>query len=110
MSQVIIEQLPTGENRLHQCQPRGRSIALGNRRCAVELDHHRGLRVQQHLVQANDLLPVGLPRSGCFGMHRRNCRLQTVRAEIATAQCLLHQGATFDNQRRVPLCAVLLVK
>ena len=50
---------------------------------AVELDHRRRLGPQQHVVQSDDLRPVGLGGARRLGVHRGDRRLERVGAEAS---------------------------
>ena len=60
--QVVVGQISAHQNRVDEGEPGFRSVAHGDRRGAIKLDHGRWIGPQQHIVQADYLRPVGRGR------------------------------------------------
>ena len=74
VGQVIVGQVAAGQDRVDQRQAGRRAVAHGDGDGAVELDHRRRRQPQQHVVERDDLGPVGrggVRRAQVAGQHRR---------------------------------------
>ncbi|MNN57220.1 hypothetical protein D3C81_1721960 [compost metagenome] len=64
----------------------------------------------QHIIQPDNLRPVGLFGRRRFGMHRSNRRLHGIGTERPALQSLAHQFAAFVDTLPVPQATVLLLQ
>ena len=60
--EVVIVKIAAREDRIDQRQTGSGAVAHRDRDGAVQLDHRRRVRAQQHVVEADDLVPVRLRR------------------------------------------------
>ena len=104
----IVAQFAAVEQRVDQHQPRFRAVAHRHRNRAVQFDDRRGLEPQQHVVQADDLRPVGRLRARRLCVHRGDRSLQCVRPDASRAERALDPRNALANLRAVPARAVLV--
>ena len=81
VGQVITVEAALPEHRLDSRQPGLGPVAHAEGGCAVQGHHRRGVAAEQHIVERDDLGPVGLAGGRCLGVNRRDGRLQDVRSD-----------------------------
>ena len=108
--QVIAVELAALVELIHELETALERTRHRDRHRAVERDHRRGMHARQDPVERGDLNPVGVGGRARLGVHRRDRRLEHVRAgrPAALAQGGLDQGRAFLDLRAVPARAVLL--
>lgn len=110
VQQVIVVELSAGQQIVDQPQASFGPFAHGHRHRAVQFDHRRGADAQQHVVEPDDLRPVGLRGAGRLGVHGDDRGLQGVGPESPRGQRTLDQRRTFLDLRPVPQAAVLVIE
>src|SRR5690606_26818207 len=108
--QVIVGELAAGLQDVELAEAGGRAVAHGERNGPVECDDGRWAQVQQRVVEADDLGPVGLVGGRCFGVNRGNGSLQAIGADIAAGQGTGDQLDAFPYLVLIPQTAVLFVQ
>ena len=106
----IVEQVATRDNPVNQREPAGGAVAHGDRGRAIQFHHRRRVEPQHHVVESDDLRPVGRGRRGRFRVHRSDRRLQRIRTGTARLQRALHEREPLRHERTIPLRAILVVE
>ena len=78
------------------------SFTHRNRDRTIELYHRRRLSAEQHIVQPRDLAPVGLVRTGGFGVHGTDRGLQRVRTKASRPQCSFSEPDSLADLVAIP--------
>ena len=110
VSEVVVGEVAAIQDILDQDQPGLRSVSHRNRHGAVQLDHGRRDQAYQQVVEADDLRPVRSGDAWRLRVHRRDGRLDGVRAEPAGRQRPPHQCRSFYDLLVVPQRAVLFLE
>ncbi len=110
VAQVVVAQFAARQQLVHQPQAGRRAVAHRHGHRAIQFHHRRRSQAQQHVVEPDDLRPVGLRRAGRLGMHGDDCRLQGIGPEVAAGQGAAHQHRTLGDQSPVPGAAVLVLQ
>ena len=108
--ETVVQQIAALEDGVDERQTRRRAVAHRHRDRAVQLDHRGGVRSRQHVVEADDLRPVGRGGGRRLGVHRRDRRLNRVRADPPRRQRPLHEPRALRDLIPVPQRAVLIVE
>ena len=93
--EMILAQVYVQINGLDQCGVRSGHIAQGNR--PVQAGDGRGRQVQQHVVEQQDLLPVGVIPVGSLCVTGNDGGLELVRAgSVLLGRALEEADRVFD--------------
>ena len=93
MGEVVVGKLAARQDRVDHGQAGRQPVAHRQGNGAVELDHRRGVALQQQVVEADDLSPVGCGSGRRLGMYRCDRGLQRVGTRGAARErvlCLLY--------------------
>src|SRR3954468_21675934 len=107
MREAVVAQIAAIEDRVDERQSGRRTVAHRDGDGAIQLDHRRRVRSQQHLIEAGDLRPVGLGGAGRLGVERRDRRLDRIRTRPCRERSP-HQTHAFGDLIAVPQRAILI--
>ena len=109
MKDVVVLKFAVAGERIHDSQPRWRTLHHRHSHSSVERDDRRRLQSFQEVVKAHDLRPVGFLVPGGLAMQRGNRRLHCEWTWSA-AQRLLHEWKRFGNLFPIPTGAILVLE
>src|SRR6266498_1329364 len=110
VEEVVAVQRAGGGELLDPGEALLRAVGHGDRDRAVQLHDGRGGHAAQGVVERQDAGPVGGLGAGGGGVQGRDGGLHPVGAEPAEAHRPVEHAHPFDDHRRVPAGAVLLVE
>ena len=93
-----------------QLQTLGGTLRHGYRHRPVDLDHRRGRHHRQRAVEGGDLGPVGLTRSGGFGMQRADRSLHLVGSRGGKSKRTVQHRNALADFILIPAGAILFVE
>ena len=86
------------------------AVYLADRDGAVEGDDGGGGKLEQVVVEGDNLRPVGLVEGCCVGVHGADRGLELVGAGLVSAQTAADDRLAFFDPSPVPACAILVAE
>src|SRR5579875_382990 len=105
-----MSQLAGVQDSVDQPQPSGGTITHRHGSRSIELYHRRWGQTAQHVVETDDLAPIGCGQAGSLGMECRDGGLNRVGAEAARRESSLDESKTFFDQAEIPTGSILIFK
>jgi hypothetical protein len=108
---MLVVELSARRNRVEARETRARSVAHRDRHRVVHVDDRRRRGLREHLVERNDLVPIGVLRARSTRVHRGDRRLQRVRMpRRAEADRALHFLHSAHRLIAVPQRSILILE